>query len=242
MFISKNGFEELYEANYRAEKIGLYPAISFPVSFAELNQILPAEFSYSLDEDDGLGFRYCWYGVVGNEVFILTGLQNDYIQLHLGEKHESEKYQWTFLERLVDLPERLLQRVVWIRSDFTLKPTTQYEAKKSIFYKDRHGIIWEVYRAKSLTEADELFGFLQNLRSQIDYWIDEPEDLGNSWIICRILNGEEKIVGRYLGKSMTEDSARFMSLRDSAVYKVKEEKTGRHGLAFANGLIKNSAG
>ena len=175
-------------------------------------------------------------------MFILTGLQNDYIQLHFREKQENEKYQWTFLKKLVDFPKRLLQRIVWIRSDFILKLTTQYEAKNSIFYKDPHGIIWEVYRAKSLAEANELFGFLKNLQSEIDYWIDEPEDLGNSWIICRILNGEEKIVGRYAGRSMTEDSARFMSLRDSAVYKVKEEKTGRHGLAFANGLIKTFAG
>ena len=59
MFISKDEFEELYEANYRAQRIGLFSASSFPVSFAELNQFLPAEFSYYLDEDDGLGFRYC---------------------------------------------------------------------------------------------------------------------------------------------------------------------------------------
>ena len=241
MFISKDVFEELYEGNYRDQKIGLYPAARFPVSFAELSQFLPADFSYNLDEDDGLGFRYCWYGVAGNELFILIGLQNDYIQLHFREKQECEKYQWTFLEKLADLPERMLQLIVWIRSDFIFNPTTQYEAKKSIFYKDRHGIIWEVYRATSLAEANELYVFLQNLQSEIDYWIDEPEDLSNSWIICRILNGEEKIVGRYVGRSMTEDSARFMSLRDSAVYKVKEENTDHRGLVFVDGKISNSA-
>ena len=249
MFISKDEFEELYGANYRAQRIGLFPAADFSVLSAELDHILPADLSYYLDEDDGLGFRHCWYGVANNELFILTDFQNDYLQLHFREKHETnlrekregEKYHWTFLENLMDLPKRLLRRIVWIRSDFFLKTTNSHETKNSIFYKDRHGIIWELYRAKSLAEANELFGFLQNLHSEIDYWIGESENSNNSWIICRISNGEEKIVGRYVGRSMTEDSARSMSLRDSAVYKVKEENTDRRGLAFANGKIINSA-
>jgi hypothetical protein len=221
-WLRQEEFTNKFEENYRLKGICLTDSFASDRSFSELSEILLISFSYNIDEDDGLGFRNMWFGSVNKLLFTITCFQNNYSTISFREKDKtSEKYQWSFLENFIDLPHQILNRISWIRDDYRIIRNFKAEAKCSIFFKSTHSVVFEVYKGASEIEAQELLYFLRGLKSEYDYWIDEPEPTNRTWIIIKSSpNDKDKIVGRYPRRSMTEESARFMSKRDDALYRV----------------------
>lgn len=239
-WLKEEEFYRKFETEYRPPKRYLVNSLVSKTSFVELSKILPQSLSSKVNENNGLGMCERWFGTAGeNFLFTISCYGNLPLYLDFSSKDEvSEKYQWSFIEKLLDLPPPILNRIDWIRSEYSVNIGLSVKAKKNIFYKDEHGIIWEVYRAVDEKEAIELLNFLQKLKSDYEYWINEPEDENQTWIIIKHTpDGEQQIVARYTQRCSTEDSARRMSLRDNAYYQVKEEKSNKWGLTFHKGII-----
>ena len=238
-WLREEEFDRRFETEYRPQKRYLVNSLVSETSFVELSKILPQSLSSKVDENEGLGMCERWFGTAAeNFLFTISCYGNLPLRLDFSIKDEvAEKYQWSFIDKLLDFPPPILNRIVWIRSEFSVNKLS-VETKKSILYKDEHGIIWEVYRAVDKMEAIELLNFLQKLKSDYEYWIDEPEDENQTWIIIKHTpDGEQQLVARYSQRCWAEDSARRMSLRDNAYYQVKEEKSSKSGLAFHKGKI-----
>lgn len=238
-WLQQEEFQRRFDENYRSKNIYLIDSLELAVSFSELSNILPVALFSHINEEDGLGFRNIGFGCVGDLLFTITCLPNKFTYICLrGKDDETEKYQWSFLEKLVDLPTQILRRISWIRSDFSADRDFKGEAKSAIFFKSNHGVVFQIYKAVSEVDTQELLSFLNGLKCEYDYWVDKPEPTKQTWIITRSSRKEvDKIVGRYTQRSFTEEAARLMSERANAFFRVNEENTGQTGLTFFEGKI-----
>ena len=133
-WLQEEDFQRRFDKHYRPKGIYLIDSLQSKISFSELSNILSISFCSNVDEKDGLGFRYRWFGSVGDLLFTITCLSNNCTMISLRGKDDlEEKYQWSFLEKLVDLQHHILSRITWIRTDFWVKADFRAEAKSSIF-------------------------------------------------------------------------------------------------------------
>ena len=238
-WLQQEEFQRRFDKNYCPKNIYLIDSLVSEVSFSELNGILPISLSSHINEEDGLGFRNKWFGSIDDLLFTVTCLSDDFIYLCLREKDDiTEKYQWSFLEKLVGLPPRILNRISWIRTDFRVNRDFKGKAKSAVFSKTEHGIAFQIYKAVSEIETQELLNFLGGLNSECNYWIDKPEPINQTWVITKSsTNEDDKIAGRYTRRTVAEEVARLNSTSDNNFYRVQEENTGQNGLTFFKGTI-----
>ena len=220
-WVHQKEFWQIYESAYMPKRIYLEDRVHSDASFTALQSIIPIAPSSNPNEFNEPVPCERWYGIHDDLLFFIT-------YYHTGEDDlttistrnvavPQEKYLWSILKELSDLPAPILRRVSWIRGH-------RCGASKSIFFKDRHGVVTEVYRAASWQEAQDLLNFLHTLGSDYNYFIDDSENIDLDWIIARSRPGDPaRIVGRYPLRSSAERVARLMSMKDDAVYRVKAE-------------------
>src|SRR6185369_8508187 len=104
-WLKEEDLRRRFETDYRLQKRFIIPSLGSQTSFSELCSILPESLSSNLNEDDGLGERNCWFGIVDNLPLIITcycGIP-DGLTLDFPERDElSEKFHWSFLEMITD--------------------------------------------------------------------------------------------------------------------------------------------
>ncbi|BAY08656.1 hypothetical protein [Calothrix sp. NIES-2098] len=204
------------------------------ISLAELQKIIPVPPVSNPTDTSEPGTCERWYGQINELIFWLTYYHtesNNYTLISCMAPPSPRNYHWSFLEKLVALPSSILSKISWIKG---------YDnAETSIYTFDKYGLTYEFYRAKTHLEAIELITFLQRIKSELNFYIDEPENRNSTWVAVKIQPGEaEQIVARYNSRSSTESVAKAMSMNDDALYQVNEERVGgKIGLAFVKGKV-----
>ncbi len=183
-WLNRGNFGEIFEAEYRPKKRFLVPSLTLEISFNELSKIIPAPPSLDIDECDGLGLRNMWFGITGEDsIFVIINYKGLPTETHIEFLYKddlSEKYQWSFLEKLTELNSYIFKRIIWIRSEFFVNHKISAKPVKTIFYKDKYGITWQVYSAISENDTSDLLNFLHKLKPDFEYWIDNAEDINQA--------------------------------------------------------------
>ena len=164
-------YDNIYLAYYHPNRIDFFEReIVVDISLSELQNIIPVPPVSNPPDMTEPGLCERWYGFVNDLLFWVTYYHSDtdnYTCIICIAPPSQGKYRWSFLEKLIDLPSPILHRISWIRG--------HDNPSKSIYFKDKSGISNEVYRAKTNIEATELLSFLQALKPEYRYYIDEPE-------------------------------------------------------------------
>lgn len=118
--------------------------IAVDITFSELQELIPVCPTSNPTECDEPGSCERWYGCAHEQLFWITHSHHpqnsNYTLIRTCLNHPRlSKYNWSVLEKLIVLPSPLLSRISWIGSS-TNQP------HKSIFSKNKYGIICEVYQ------------------------------------------------------------------------------------------------
>lgn len=165
-------YDNIYLTYYHPKLIDFFEReIVVDISFCELQNIIPVPPVSNPADMTEPGPCERWYGFLNELLFWVTYYQTDrdkyFTDIICIAPPSQGRYRWSFLEKLIDLPSPILQRISWIHG--------HNNANKSIYFRDKSGIPHEVYRAKTNIEATELLSFLQALKSEYRYYIDEPK-------------------------------------------------------------------
>jgi hypothetical protein len=164
-------YDNIYAAYYRPNRIDFFEQeIIADISLCELQNILPVLPASNPTDMTEPGPCERWYGRVKELLFWVTYYytpRENYTDIICIAPPSQGKYRWSFLEQLIDLPSPILRRISWIRG--------HKRASKSIYFRDKTDRACEVYRSKTSLEATELLSFLLALKSEYNYYIDEPE-------------------------------------------------------------------
>ena len=175
---SLNEFEQWTELYHQAH--GVYfdtLCILTAVTFAELQAVLPLPPDSNPFPSEPGPHEY-WYCRVDNlPVLISHHHQADqgrltYIRTFPGHS-EQNPYFWSPLEKLIALPNPLMQRILWIGLwDQKKQPVRSLYSREA---PAGMAVPVEIYQAETVTEAAALLSFLQSLHSEYNYYIDEPD-------------------------------------------------------------------
>ncbi|HKQ05735.1 MAG TPA: hypothetical protein VJ464_11420 [Blastocatellia bacterium] len=202
---------------YLPSQISLEDRIHVRVPLSAFKSYIPTTPIWNSDEFDEPGPSMRWYGTSDDIPFFITHYEKGDESLTtistLIPISYKEKYKWSILEQLVDLPAPILRRISWLCGH-------KEGATTSLYFKDSLGIISEVYRAATDEEAKELLQFLLRLGTDYEYFLGKPENLALDWIVKRNKENKDLIVGRYSLRESAERVARVMSISDRSIYYV----------------------
>ncbi|BAY25229.1 hypothetical protein NIES2100_50350 [Calothrix sp. NIES-2100] len=178
-------YDDYYAVDKRANQIHFFEQeFTVDISLAELQKIIPVTPVSNPTDMSEPGPCERWYGQINELIFWITYYHtesNKYTLITSISPKYREKYHWSFLEKLVDLPSSILSRISWINGD--------RNPEKSIYVTDENGLSYEFYPAKTHLEATELIVFLQDFKSEFNFYIDEPEERNSTWVAGKIQPG-----------------------------------------------------
>lgn len=231
-WLAQEEFVRLFEKLYRPRQLFLNYRIQCDTCAERLKEEIPFPPISEGEESGEPTPTARWYGAKGDFLFYIDssyGGEDSFTTITTPRYEVHGKYLWAALTELSELPPVLLKRVFWMEGHGA-------EAKRSVFIKDGYGIVTEVYRASSESDAAGLVNFFHEIESDFSYFTGEPEDINLNWVILRdALDEIPRVIGRYALRSVTERVAREMSMRDEAIYKVEAEGNRLQGASFKRG-------
>jgi hypothetical protein len=164
-------YDSYYSTYYRSNRIDFFEKeIMVDISLDELRIIIPVEPVTDPSEMDEPGPCERWYCCINELLFFVTyyhTASGKYTLITCIAPLFEGKYRWSFLEKSIDLPSPIMNRIAWIHG--------HDRAEQSIWIADADGSKYEFYRAKTYLEATELIDFLPSFKTRYTCYIGAAE-------------------------------------------------------------------
>jgi len=147
-----------------------------------------------LSQDEEYGATKTWFGEVNSELFVIMCHPEAQRPLTIvgAEGHH-------ILAELKEFGYQLFSGVKWVRGNI-------FDATTSVFMKDDLGVEVEVFRAKSITDAETMAAFLNINGKTVQYYTKTSDNLNTQWGVY------EKFSEKLVGKSHDRASAEYFGI------------------------------